>query len=110
MVPFEQNGELAKVFWREFLFHKGQLRKEIDQQSETILGALAQRIGMAQIKKEIDARIDPGVAALQLYAIYHATLAFHLAGCLPGKSPSATLEALLQSAWIGLAPRGEWQD
>jgi hypothetical protein len=45
--------------------------------------------------------------ALHLYAIYHATLAFHLAGCVPDKSPGATLDALLQSAWTGLAPRCE---
>jgi AcrR family transcriptional regulator len=107
MIPFEQNGDLARVFWREFLFHKGPLRKELDQQSETILGVLAERIGMAQSRKEIDARIDPVAAALQLYAIYHATLAFYLAGCLPDKSPGTTLDALLQSAWTGLAPRGE---
>lgn len=105
MVPFEKDRELAKVFWREFLFHKGQLRKELDQQASAIVQILAERIRAAQMKKEIDARVDPAAAALQLYAIHHATLAFHLADCLPDKSPTLTLDALLQSAWFGMAPR-----
>jgi len=107
MVPFEANRELAKVFWREFLFHKGQLRDELDQQAAAILQALAERIGAAQLKDEIDKRVDPAAGALQLYAIFHATLAFHLADCLPDKSPSVTLDALLQSAWFGMAPRSD---
>ena len=107
IVPFEKDRELAKVFWREFLFHKGQLRKELDQQATTIVGVLAERISASQMKKEIDERVDPAAGALQLYAIYHATLAFHLADCLPDKSPSLTLDALLQSAWFGMAPRSK---
>ena len=105
MVPYETDRELAKVFWREFLFHRGQVRDELDQQAAAILRAVAERIGAAQLKGEIDKRVDAAAGALQLYAIFHATLAFHLADCLPDKSPSVTLDALLQSAWLGMAPR-----
>jgi len=105
ILPYEKDHELAKVFWREFLFHKGEVRAELDKQASEILRALAEVIAIAQKRREIDQSVDPGVGALQLYAIFHATLAFHLADCLPGGSPSLTLNALLQSAWLGLAPR-----
>ena len=105
ILPYEKDRELAKVFWREFLFHKGEVRAELDKQSSEILRALAEVIAIAQKRGEINERVDPSVGALQLYAIFHATLAFHLADCLPGGSPSLTLNALLQSAWLGLAPR-----
>jgi AcrR family transcriptional regulator len=105
ILPYEKDRELAKVFWREFLFHKGEVRAELDKQSAEILRALTEVIAIAQKGGEIDERVDPSVGALQLYAIFHATLAFHLADCLPGGSPSLTLNALLQSAWLGLAPR-----
>jgi AcrR family transcriptional regulator len=103
--PYEKDRELAKVFWREFLFHKGEVRAELDKQASEILRALAEAIAIAQKRREINERVDPSVGALQLYAIFHATLAFHLADCLPGGSPSLTLNALLQSAWLGMAPR-----
>jgi len=105
IVPYEKHRELAKVFWREFLFHKGKTRAELDKQASEILQALAEVIARAQKRGDIDKRVDPGVGALQLYAIFHATLAFHLADCLPGTSPSLTLNALLHSAWLGMAPR-----
>ena len=105
IVPYEKDRELAKVFWREFLFHKGEVRAELDKQASEILQALAESIAIAKKRGDIDKRVDPSVGALQLYAIFHATLAFHLADCLPGGSPSLTLNALLQSAWIGMAPR-----
>jgi AcrR family transcriptional regulator len=105
ILPYEKDRELAKVFWREFLFHKGEVRAELDKQASEILRALAEAIAVGQERREIDQRVDPTVGALQLYAIFHATLAFHLAGCLPGGSPSLTLNALLQSAWLGMAPR-----
>ena len=105
IVPYEKDRELAKVFWREFLFHKGEVRAELDKQASEILQALAESIAIAKKRGDIDKRVDPSVGALQLYAIFHATLAFHLADCLPGGSPSLTLHALLQSAWLGLAPR-----
>jgi len=105
ILPYEKDRELAKVFWREFLFHKGEVRAELDKQASEILRALAELIAIAQKRGEIDELVDPSVGALQLYAIFHATLAFHLADCLPGRSPSPTLNALLQSAWLGLAPR-----
>jgi AcrR family transcriptional regulator len=105
IVPYEKDRELAKVFWREFLFHKGEVRAELDKQASEILRALAEVIAIAQKRQDIDKRVDPAVGALQLYAIFHATLAFHLADCLPERSPTLTLNALLQSAWLGLAPR-----
>jgi AcrR family transcriptional regulator len=105
IVPYENDRELAKVFWREFLFHKGEMRAELDEQSSEILRALAEAIAIAQERGDIDRAVDSAVGALQLYAIFHATLAFHLADCLPEKSPAHTLNALLQSAWLGLAPR-----
>jgi AcrR family transcriptional regulator len=105
VLPYEKDRELAKVFWREFLFHKGEVRAELDKQASEILRALAEMIAIAQKRGEIDQDVDPAVGALQLYAIFHATLAFHLADCLPDKSPTLTLNALLQSAWLGMAPR-----
>ncbi len=105
IVPYEKNRELAKVFWREFLFHKGGVRAELDKQASEVLRALAETIALAQTRGQVDPRVDPAVGALQLYAIFHATLAFHLADCLPDGSPNLTLQALLQSAWLGLAPR-----
>jgi AcrR family transcriptional regulator len=105
IVPYEKDRELAKVFWREFLFHKGEVRAELDKQASEILRALAEVIAIAQKRGDIDKHVDPAVGALQLYAIFHATLAFHLADCLPERSPSLTLNALLQSAWLGMAPR-----
>lgn len=104
MGPYERDRELSKVFFREFLFHKGQIRAELDQQASEILQALQEAIKAAQADGQIDARVDPSVGALQIYAIFHATLAFHLADCLPG-SPNLTMESLLHSAWQGLAPR-----
>jgi AcrR family transcriptional regulator len=105
IVPYEKDRALAKVFWREFLFHKGEVRAALDKQASEISRALAEVIAIAQKREDIEKRVDASVGALQLYAIFHATLAFHLADCLPGGSPSLTLNALLQSAWLGLAPR-----
>src|ERR1700733_9355045 len=105
ILPYEKDRDLAKVFWREFLFHKGEVRVELDKQASEILRALAEVIAIAQKRGDIDQHVDPAVGALQLYAIFHATLAFHLADCLPDRSPTLTLNALLQSAWLGLAPR-----
>ncbi len=107
MVPYERDRELAKVFWREFLFHKGKVRNELDQQTKEVLRALEEKIVTAQTKGEIDEHVDAPVGALHLYGIYHATLAFSLADCLPGTSPGLTLDSLLQSAWRGMAPRTE---
>lgn len=104
LAPYERDRELSRVFFREFLFHKGQVRTALDQQAAEILQALAEIIQAAQAKGQVDARVDASVGALQIYAIFHATLAFHLSDCLHG-SPHATLETLLQAAWQGMAPR-----
>jgi AcrR family transcriptional regulator len=105
LLPYEKDRELAKVFCREFLFHKGEVRAELDKQASAILGALGQVIAIAQKRGDIDQRVDPAVGALHFYAIFNSTLAFHLADCLPDKSPAVTLNALLQSAWLGMSPR-----
>jgi AcrR family transcriptional regulator len=105
MEPYEENLELSKIFWREFLFHKGKIRGELDLLTAALLQALRDRIATSRDKQEIAADVDVDAAALQMYAIYHSTLAFYLAGCLPDSSPSETLDALLQLAWKGLEPR-----
>jgi AcrR family transcriptional regulator len=105
LLPYEKDRELAKVFCREFLFHKGEVRAELDKQASEILGALGEMIAIAQKRGDIDKRVDPAVGALHFYAIFNSTLAFHLADCLPDRSPAVTLNALLQSAWLGMAPR-----
>jgi TetR/AcrR family transcriptional regulator, cholesterol catabolism regulator len=106
MAPYQRDRELARFFWREFLFHQGEMRSRLDQQAREILEVLAAAIAAAQARSEIDPRVEPSAGALEFYAIFHSTLAFHLADCLPGESPGATLDALLQLAWQGMAPRG----
>jgi AcrR family transcriptional regulator len=103
--PYEKDRELSKVYCREVLFHRGGVRAELDKQSGEIVGAMAETIAGAQARGEVDKRVDPSVGALHLYAIFHATLAFHIAQCLPDTTPNQTLNALLQSAWLGMAPR-----
>ncbi|WP_260741275.1 TetR/AcrR family transcriptional regulator [Tunturiibacter lichenicola] len=103
--PYEKDRELAKVYCREVLFHKGGTRAELDKQTAEITGAMAEAVARAQARGDVDKSVDPSLGALHLYAIFHAMLAFHLADCLPGTTPSQTLNALLQSAWHGMAPR-----
>jgi AcrR family transcriptional regulator len=103
--PYEKDRELAKVYCREVLFHKGGFRVELDKQSAQIMAAMAEAIANAQARGDVDKSVDPSVGALHLYAVFHATLAFHLADCLPGTTPNQTLDTLLQSAWHGMAPR-----
>jgi TetR/AcrR family transcriptional regulator, cholesterol catabolism regulator len=103
--PYEKDRELAKVYCREVLFHKGGVRAELDKQAAEIVGALAEAIAVAQQRGDIDKSVDPSVGALHFYAIFHATLAFHVADCLPDRTPNQTLNALLQSAWLGMASR-----
>ena len=50
------------------------------------------------------ARVDPATAALHMYALYHSTLAFFLASCLPAQTPAEVLAGLLDSFWAGLRP------
>jgi AcrR family transcriptional regulator len=107
MSYYEKDPELSRVFWREFLFHKGKARTALDELTHKILGALHDRILTAKIKGEISQAVDPEVAALHIYALYHSTLSFHLAECLPSKSSKETLESLLQSLWRGMEPPKE---
>src|SRR5271163_809808 len=46
ILPYEKDRELAKVFWREFLFHKGGVRAELDKQASEILRVLAETIAI----------------------------------------------------------------
>jgi AcrR family transcriptional regulator len=99
---FEQELELSRIFMREFLFHKGNVRAKLDEQTARMLASLQARIIRAQKEKQIGRSVDPEVAALHLYALYHATLAFYLAECLPAEKPNEILEPLLKSFWRGL--------
>lgn len=103
--PYERDRELARVYCREVLFHKGGARAELDKQSAEIIGALAEAIASAKARGDVDKSVDPSVGALHLYAIFHAMLAFHLADCISSATGHQTLKALLQSAWHGMAPR-----
>jgi TetR/AcrR family transcriptional regulator, cholesterol catabolism regulator len=103
--PYEKDRELAKVYCREVLFHKGGARVDLDKQAGVIMGAMAEAVARAQARGDVEKSVNPTLGALHLYAIFHATLAFQLANCLPGTTPSQTLSALLQSAWQGMAPR-----
>lgn len=105
IAPHEQNQELSRAFWREFLFHKGKVRMQLDTLSGAIIGVLQAKIRTAKLAGEIDKGVDESVAALQIYGIYHSTLAFYLAECLPATSPEQTIDALLQSLWHGMIPR-----
>jgi hypothetical protein len=65
---------------------------------------MAETIAGAQARGEVEKSAYPSLGTLHLYAIFHAMLAFHLADCPPAQHP-ARLNALLQSAWYGMAPR-----
>jgi AcrR family transcriptional regulator len=52
--PYGKDRELAKVYCREVLFHKGGVRAELDKQSAEIVGALAEAIAVAQQRGDID--------------------------------------------------------
>lgn len=101
---YEEDVELSRLFWREFLLGKGANRAEIDAISTTILASLRERLLTAIKQKEVSSRIEPGVAALHLYAIFQATLSFHLVDCGPTASSVETLSLLLESFWTGLKP------
>lgn len=103
--PYEKDRDLAKVYCSEFLFHKGSVRAELDKQAGVVIGAMAEAIVSAQARGEIDSCVNPATGALHLYAIFHAALAFHVADCLPDTTPNQTIAALLDSAWLGMAPR-----
>lgn len=107
MIPYQMDRDLSKAFWREFLFHSGKVRIELDQQAKDVLQALEEKIVTAQTRGQVDRHVDAPVGALHLYAIFHATLAFYLADCLPATSPAKTVEALLYSMWRGMEPATE---
>lgn len=93
---------LSKIYIREFLFHTGHIRGQLDEQNTTILALLQARIEAARDAKEINKEVDPAIAALHIYALFHSTLAFYLASCLPSSSPVDVLRTLLDSYWRGL--------
>jgi AcrR family transcriptional regulator len=102
ILVYEEDLELSRIFMREFLFHKGKVRRKLDEQTARMMASLQARIMRAQKEKEIGRSIDAEVAALHLYSLYHATLAFYLAECLPAEKPKEILEPLLKSFWGGL--------
>ena len=51
---------------------------QLDTLSGPIIGVLQAKIRTAKLAGEIDKGVDESVAALQIYGIYHSTLAFYL--------------------------------
>ena len=104
MRPYEKNLELSKVVVTEYLFHTGRVKQKLDDLTAAILQVVRERILAAQATGEVDRSVDVEVAVFHIHAIYHSTLAFFLADCLPSASPQDTLAALLQSLWQGMRP------
>ena len=65
------------------------------------------RILTAQERGEVSNDLDAQVIALHIYALYHSTLSFYLASCLPTQSPIEVLTILLESFWSGLKPNAQ---
>jgi hypothetical protein len=107
---YERNLELSKVVVTEYLFHSGRAKAKFDDLTAAILQAVRERITAARAAGEIDPGVDIEVAVLHVYAIYHSTLAFFLADCLPGASARDTLGSLLQSLWQGIRPPAGHRD
>jgi AcrR family transcriptional regulator len=101
---YEKDLRLSRVYIREFLFHEGQLRAQLDEQNSRIIQCLQARILIAQERGEVSNDLEAPVIALHMYALYHSTLSFYLASCLPSQSPSEVLTILLESFWSGLKP------
>jgi AcrR family transcriptional regulator len=106
---YQKDLSLSRIYIREFLFHTGQIRMQLDQQNAAILKLLSDRIEAAKQLKGVHKSVDSETAALHMYALYHSTVAFHLASCLPSQSPSKVLSTLLNSYWVGLQPRPDSQ-
>lgn len=101
---YQRDLGLSKIYIREFLFHEGQVRAQLDEQNSRIIQLLHTRVLVAQEQGEIGEDADPQVVAMHMYALYHSTLSFYLASCLPSQSPGEVLTTLLKSLWFGLQP------
>lgn len=101
---YQKDLRLSRIYIREFLFHEGQVRAQLDDQNSRIIQLLQARVLVAQEHGEVRDDLEPQVAAIHMYALYHSTLSFYLASCLPSQSPSDVLSTLLKSFWAGLQP------
>lgn len=101
---YEEDRELSLLFWREFLFSPPESRAAVDRITGSLIEALGQRIERARQLSEISPEVEPATAALHLYAIFHATISFHLVSCAPLNSSKETLSRLLDSYSNGLKP------
>ncbi|AXC12182.1 hypothetical protein ACPOL_2878 [Acidisarcina polymorpha] len=99
---YEADSELSRHFWREFLAGKQESRDKVNVVAAAMIAALQERLALARQKSEVGEHVDPKMAALHLYALFHATISFHLVGCAPFHSSQKTLSALLDSFWKGL--------
>jgi len=99
---YEEDADLSRYFWREFLAGRQESRDSVNVVTEAMLTSLQNRIRHARDNGEIGEHVDPASAALHLYAIFQATISFHLARCGPFASSTETLTALLDSFWEGL--------
>lgn len=99
---------LSRIFVREFLFHEGEVRKKLDEQTGRMLQMLQDRIIIEMQAGRLDKGLDPAQTALHIYALYHATLSFALAGCRQNELASTApdlFKQLLESSMSGLLPR-----
>lgn len=99
---YEENPELSLLFWRELLLSPPESRARVDQITGSVIEALRDRVEIAKARLEIASDVDPSIAALHLYAIFHATISFHLVRCAPFSSSRETLTRLIESFWKGL--------
>jgi AcrR family transcriptional regulator len=105
---YEEDADLSRYFWREFLVGRQESRDRVNVATEIMLTSLQNRLRVAKDKGEIGEQVDPSLGALHLYAIFQATISFHLAHCGPFASSTETLTALLDSFWKGL--RKPWEN
>lgn len=101
---YEEDPDLSLLFWRELLLSPTESRAEVDRITGSVVESLRERVERAKREKEIATNVEPSVAALHLYAIFHATISFHLVNCAPFSTSRKTLSVLLDSFWAGLEP------
>lgn len=96
---------LSRVFIREFLFHQGEVRKHLDEQTGRILRMVGERVLIERNAGRLDHTVDPEQATMHIYSLYHATLSFSLAGCGPADDGAGLFLKLMKSLMSGLLPR-----
>ncbi len=99
---YERDIKLSRIYIREFLFHQGRIRAQLDEQTSVMMKALRERVERSQQNGEISSAVDPEIAALHMYSLYHSALSFRLAACVP--SNGSLVETLLKSYSSGLHP------